>query len=92
MNIVLLERFQKDLETLAEEDRARCIKLIVEVPKVMGKPHEHSGIGLRKIHPSGVWEIRFGLGLRLLFTLKNKDLTFVTVGSHDHVRRFLASL
>jgi hypothetical protein len=58
----------------------------------IGQPHLHSGLGIRKVHASGVWEARVGLGLRMVFLLSPSELVLVTVGSHDDVRRFLRSL
>ena len=47
---------------------------------------------MRKIHATGIWEARVGLGLRMVFTFVPDTLTLVTVGSHDDVRRFLKDL
>jgi mRNA-degrading endonuclease YafQ of YafQ-DinJ toxin-antitoxin module len=62
------------------------------LPKALGQPHLHAGLGVRKIHASGIWEARAGLGLRLVFTFADATLTLVRVGIHDDVRRFLRSL
>jgi len=46
------------------------------------------GTGLRKL-PNGVWELRVGLALRALFHLEKEEATFLFLGTHDEVRRFL---
>ncbi len=55
----------------------------------MGKPHEHAGIGLRKLGAS-FFEGRSGLRLRLIFeVLPGGILYFHLLGDHEEVRRFL---
>jgi mRNA-degrading endonuclease YafQ of YafQ-DinJ toxin-antitoxin module len=89
MKIVLTERFQRDVASLAEAKLAGVLQSILSLPKAMGEPHRHSGLGIRKIHRSGVWEARVGLGLRLVFTFEEQVLTVVRVGTHDDVQKYL---
>jgi mRNA-degrading endonuclease YafQ of YafQ-DinJ toxin-antitoxin module len=58
----------------------------------MGEPHMHSGLGIRKIHRSGIWEARVGLGLRLVFGVEDQAITLVRVGTHEDVQRYLREL
>ena len=58
----------------------------------MGEPHRHAGLGIRKLHRSGIFEARVGLGLRLVFALQPELLALARVGSHEEVRRFLREL
>ena len=58
----------------------------------LANPQEHRGLGLRKLHPTGIWEIRVGLSLRALFRLREDEAVFVFLGTHDEVRRFLRDL
>ncbi len=92
MKIFLTERFQKEIRALEKKDRSTCFELILKLPKFVGNAHQHSGAALRKIHSSGIWEARIGLSLRLVFTLKPDEVVFISVGSHDHVKKFLSSL
>jgi mRNA-degrading endonuclease RelE of RelBE toxin-antitoxin system len=92
MKILLMERFQKDVRTLTDDQRVRCFEAILALPQLIGNPHQHTGFGVRKIHTSGIWEVRLGLGLRLVFAFKNNEAILVTVGNHEDVERFLASL
>jgi mRNA-degrading endonuclease RelE of RelBE toxin-antitoxin system len=87
-----MERFQRDLTGLSKEDRIRCLELLLALSGAVGEPHRHSGMGLRKLHRSGVYEARVGLGLRVVFALRDEQAVLVTVGSHDKVRKYLASL
>jgi mRNA-degrading endonuclease YafQ of YafQ-DinJ toxin-antitoxin module len=92
MRIALTERFQRDAGALSKEQRAALFETLLALPKVVGQPHRHQGVGVRKIHASGVWEARVGLGLRVVFTVEPDRLTLVRVGTHDDVRRFLREL
>ena len=92
MRIALGERFQRDVGGLTADQRAALFDVILALPKVIGSAHLHSGIGIRKLHASGVWEARVGLGLRMIFALEKDLATLVRVGSHAEVQRYLRSL
>jgi mRNA-degrading endonuclease YafQ of YafQ-DinJ toxin-antitoxin module len=92
MRMALAERFQRDVRGLRDDQRAALFEVILALPGVVGDPHLHAGLGLRKLHRSGIWEARLGLGLRLVFTLSNDCATLVCVGNHDEVHRYLRSL
>ena len=92
MRIVLTERFQSDIRLLASTKRERVLGAMLALPKALGDVHAHAGLGLRKIHRTGIWEARVGLNLRLVLTLADGGITFVRAGSHDEVKRFLRDL
>ncbi len=92
MKLLLMERFQRDLAALSPQERSRCFELLINLPKTMGAPHAHSGLGIRKLHASGIYEARVGLALRVVFALRSDQAIFVRVGSHEDVRKYLASL
>ena len=92
MKIILTERFQQGVRALTDDQRSRCFDLMLRIPRLIGQPHQHSGASLRKLHRSGIYEARLGLGTRLRFTYRDGEMTLVLVGSHDDVRRFVASL
>lgn len=92
MKLALAERFQRDLRALEAEQRALILETILALPGVLGEPHRHAGLGVRKLHASGIWEARVGLGLRIVFSLEPGFLTLVRAGSHDEIRRFLREL
>lgn len=92
MRIALTERFQRDAAALSKDHRAALFEAVLALPGAMGRAHLHRGLGIRKLHPSGIWEARVGLGLRLVFALEADRLTLVRVGTHDEVRRYLREL
>jgi hypothetical protein len=72
--------------------RAAVVEALLALPAALGDPHTHAGLGIRKLHRSGIWEARVGLGLRLVFGVEPRVLSLVRVGSHEDVRRFLRGL
>jgi len=92
MKLALTERFQQDARGLAAEKRAAVLEALLSLPRAIGEPHRHAGLGIRKLHASGIWEARIGIGMRLVFTLQARVLTLVRIGTHDEIRRFLRQL
>ncbi len=92
MRIALSEGFQRDARRLDGPHRTAVFETILALPRGVGEPHLHAGLGMRKLHASGIWEARVGLGLRIVFTLETDLLTLVRVGSHDEIRRWLRQL
>ncbi|MBI4374447.1 MAG: hypothetical protein HY542_06185, partial [Deltaproteobacteria bacterium] len=83
MQIKLTEGFQRDVGSLSDEERAQLFSVMLKVPEALKNPRTHSGLGLRKIHHSGIFEARIGLGLRILFGFESNTVTFHRVGNHD---------
>lgn len=92
MKVLLSARFQHDVRDLDREQRLALFDVILSLPRAMGEPHRHAGLGIRKLHRSGIFEARVGFGLRLVFALQRELLALARVGSHEEVRRFLREL
>jgi hypothetical protein len=92
MRVLLTERFLRDVRDLDDGQRRAVFDAILALPAAVGDPHTHAGLGLRKLHRSGIWEARVGLGLRFVFGLQQDLLALVRVGTHEDVRRFLKEL
>ena len=50
--------------------------------------HAPAGLGLKKLG-HGVFEIRAGLALRIVYVEEGAQLVLALLGTHDDVRRFL---
>lgn len=92
MKITLTERFQKDVEALQDIQRSQAFSILLKLPGALRDIHRHSGLGLRKIHPSGIFEARVGLGLRMVFGYDKETLTLHRIGNHDDIQRYLRGL
>jgi mRNA-degrading endonuclease RelE of RelBE toxin-antitoxin system len=92
MKIALTERFQRDVRALSTTQQGAVLEVMVSLPRVLGDAHRHAGAGIRKLHRSGIWKARPGLGLRLVFALEPGTVTLARVGRHDDIRRDLKDL
>ncbi len=92
MRVVLGEAFQRDVRGLSDTHRLAVFDVMLSLPRALGDPHAHAGLGVRKLHPSGILEARVGLGLRLVFAIDAERVTFIRVGTHDEIRRYLRQI
>ena len=76
------------LRELRKEERAECLLALCEVVESFGRPHVHSGLGVRKLGHR-LFECRGTLTLRFLFQSRLEDLFVCFLGSHDEVKALL---
>jgi len=91
LTITFLDRFRRQCREAGTRDQASILK-ILDLETALASPQDHRGLGLRKLHPAGIWEVRIGLNLRALLRLAEDAGIFVFLGTHDDVKRFLKSL
>ena len=92
MKITLTERFQRECEDLKETQKSQVFSTLLKLPGAVRESQRHSGLGLRKIHTSGIFEARVGLGLRIVFGFERETLTLHRVGTHDEIQKYLRNL
>lgn len=92
MKITLTEAFQRDAKGLDAGEQAALFEVLLKIPTALQDLHRHQGMGLRKIHASGVFEARVGLGLRIVFGYRENEIFLHRIGNHDDIRRYLKSL
>lgn len=80
----------KGIRAMSAKDRKAVGQRIAEAQRLMGQPHLHRGVGLRKLRDEW-YEIRFGLKLRLVLENTADALSFEFLGDHDDVKSFLKS-
>jgi hypothetical protein len=56
-----------------------------------GKPHFHSGLGIRRLRQD-YFECRAGISIRLVFRAEKGYLKFLAAGDHDAIRSVLKGL
>jgi mRNA-degrading endonuclease YafQ of YafQ-DinJ toxin-antitoxin module len=86
---VILTRYsyQRAFQRLSPTQRIAVNAVIARLPEIFGRPHLHSGIGIRPF--GGFYECRVGRDLRVLFVFDEGDFILVTAGNHDAVTRFI---
>ena len=88
MRYRLTPAYERCFKALPEERRERVRKALRMLTALFETGEMPVGLGLKQL-ARGIWEVRAGLGERILF-VKNADLVeFVLIGSHDEIRRFL---
>jgi len=77
----------------SKADRKAIGEAMNAVVAAWGKPHVHSGIGIRKLSKT-VFECRVGLDDRLafVFIVTPPELVFFYLGNHDEIQKLLRSM
>lgn len=78
------------LQTLPKPERIECLLALCELTTVFGKPHLHSGLGIRKLSRT-VFECRGNISLRFIFENRPTDLFMSFLGNHDEIKSLLKS-
>jgi hypothetical protein len=76
------------LRNLPKDQRTECLLALCELPEAFGRPHVHSGLGIRKLGHK-VFECRGNLALRFIFQDRQSELFVSFLGNHDEVRALL---
>ena len=78
----------KRLRGLAKDEKVECLLALCELPEIFGRPHVHSGLGIRKLG-GRLFELRGSLSLRFIFQDRPGDLFVSFLGDHDEVKALL---
>jgi len=78
------------LRELPKSERAQCLLALCELTESFGRPHVHSGLGIRKLGEK-LFECRADLALRFIFQDRPSDLFVSFLGNHDEIRALLKS-
>jgi hypothetical protein len=78
------------LRELPKGERAECLLALCELVEIFGRPHAHSGLGIRKLG-NKLFECRAGLALRFIFQDRPADLFIAFLGNHDEIKALLRS-
>ena len=88
-------RFEKGFRKLSASDQRRVIETIEQIDRFFTTRQAPEGLGLKKLFSKAsmgaVCEARVTLGLRALFAVQQDILTFLMVGNHDEVKRYIRS-
>lgn len=78
------------LKALPKGEKTECLLALCEVVESFGRPHVHTGLGIRKLGVR-LFECRGSLGLRFIFQDRATDLFVSFLGDHDEIRALLRS-
>lgn len=88
IRVLLSERIKKTAGRLPPDVREAASQAIAEVGAAFGDPHQHRGLGLRKLARRS-YEIRVQLQWRVVFIYDGEVLIAYDVMSHDEVALWL---
>ena len=78
------------LRELPKTERVECLLALCELNESFGRPHAHSGVGIRTLG-NKLFECRGSLALRFIFQDRPADLFVSFLGNHDEVKTLLRS-
>lgn len=81
---------QRRLRALPRAERAECLLALCELTEVFGRPHAHSGLGIRKLGKK-LFECRGSFALRFIFQDRPEDVYVSFLGNHDEIKALLKS-
>ena len=76
------------LQTLAKAERVECLLALCELRETFGRPHVHSGLGIRKLG-NKLFECRGNVTLRFIFQDRPSELFVSFLGNHDEIKALL---
>jgi hypothetical protein len=88
IRVLLSERIQRTASKLPPDLREKAAKVIADVGAAFGDPHQHRGLGLRKLAKRS-YEIRVYLQWRVVFLHDGKTLIAYDIMNHAEVALWL---
>lgn len=76
------------MRNLPKNESAECLLALCELPEAFGRPHVHSGLGIRKLGDK-IFECRGNIALRFIFQDRLTELFVSFLGNHDEVKALL---
>lgn len=88
-------RFSRTMRKLVSHDRQRASDAVADVIRLLEQRQAPAGLGVKKLFSNptvgAVFEARVSLAVRMLFSVQQDLVTFLLVGDHEAVRRFIRS-
>jgi hypothetical protein len=78
------------LRELPKSEKTECLLALCELTESFGRPHVHSGLGIRKLGEK-LFECRANLALRFIFQDRPSDLFVSFLANHDEIKVLLKS-
>lgn len=85
--IFFASRFAKTWKQLSAAQRERVIEIILALPALISQPHQHSGLGFRRLRGTFFYEARLDLRWRLVMRIDAAEIVLFDVMNHDQVKR-----
>ncbi len=76
------------LQRLPKSERIECLLALCDLPDSFGRPHLHSGLGIRKLGTK-LLEWRGTVALRFIYQDRPSDLFVSFLDNHDEIKGLL---
>ena len=76
------------LRELPKNERVECLLALCDLVEGFGRPHVHSGLGIRKLGTK-LFECRGNRDLRFIFQDRGAERFVSFLGNHDEIRALL---
>lgn len=76
------------LRELPTNERVECLPALCDLSDGFGRPHVHSGLGIRKLGGK-LFECRGNRDLRFIFQDRGTELFVSFLGNHEEIRTLL---
>ena len=86
--VVSTERFERAYHQLNDPDQEIVNGALLRLSRYLETRQASVGLGIKKLGP-GVFEVRAGLFLRIVYIEEGFQVFLAFLGDHDEVRRFL---
>ena len=86
--LVSTARFRRTYSRLQTSDQQLVDHTLLQLAQYLETRHAAVGLGVKKLGP-GLFEVRVGLALRIVYVEEGAQIVRALLGSHDEVRRFL---
>jgi len=90
MKFVFRSSFDKCYKKLNPADHDSVDSAIEGLARYFQNKLKPQGLGLKKLQED-FWEIRASIRIRIIFSFQEEVVSFVLVGNHEDVKRFLIS-
>ncbi|MFH1386982.1 MAG: hypothetical protein ABIH50_04900 [bacterium] len=83
--------FSRHFKKLSTNKQTEVLTAIEALKTVLPSGLPLGGLGLKQLNKN-LWEIRSTLKDRIIFTYAGDTVTFINVGNHDDIRKYLKTL
>jgi hypothetical protein len=92
LSIKVADDLLGEIRLRSKDDRKAIGEAMNAVLAAWGRPHLHSGIGIRRL-TKDIYECRVGLDERLafIFVVTPPELIFFFIGSHGEIQKLIRS-
>lgn len=88
MRYVYKPSFLRTLRSLEHQQQLKTERAILALMDYFQSGQRTEGLGLKQLRKP-YWEIRVGLDTRIMFLLEGDLVSFIIVGDHNDIRRYL---